>query len=356
MVSNRILMSAVVLTVFAMSAKGADSFTTNAASANAHATVVNNKMDYTPQIHGVIRSRWEGEFDDDEFGQRFQVKNARVSLAGNVLPALSYFIQIDACDCGKMKILDAYARWGFARTWRVQAGQFRVPFGVDCFRAPGSYYFANRSFIGKQMMNMREVGAKIGYYGTSAPLTVEGGVFNSAAMSDHNTWQRDMNYAVNASYRLHNVTLSAGYISAEPDAVRMNLVDGTVTWQTERWIVEGEYQNKHYTHSRHNSTNAWNIFTSYAMPLQHTTFNQLSFQARYDGMTDHSNGTRNAEGNLTTNDPARQRITVGSTLAFVQKPVKAAIRLNYEKYFYKSNVTAPKGDNDKIVAELVVKF
>lgn len=346
-------MSATALTLFALTAEGAENGS-NANNVEKKASV-ETKVNYMPQIHGTLRTRWEGEFDD-EFAQRFQVRNARLSVTGNVLPELSYFVQIDACDRGKMKILDAYARWGFAKEWKVQAGQFRVPYGVDCFRGPGSYYFANRSFIGKQVMNMRETGAKIGYYSTSAPLTLEAGMFNSISTDDHNKWQRAMNYAAKATYRLQNVTLSASYISAEPDSVRMNLIDGAATWEYDRWTVEGEYQNKHYTNDAYKTTHAWNIFASYALPLEHHTFNQLSFQARYDGMTDHSTGTRNGQGMLVTDHPERHRLTVGTTLAFVQKPVKAAIRLNYENYFYKDGVSPVKGDNDKIVAELVVRF
>ena len=314
------------------------------------------ETDYKPRIHGVLRTRWEGEFGNGVV-QRFQVRNARLSVGGNVLPDLSYFIQIDGCDRGKMKILDAYARWGFAGSWRVQAGQFRVPYSVDCFRGPGAYYFANRSFMAKHMLNMRAVGAKIGYYGTSSlPLTLEGGIFNATAMGDHDTWQRDMNYAAKATYRIGNTTFAVSYISAEPDSVRMNLVDGAITWQADRWIVVGEYQNKHYTNNRHSPSHGWNIFASYAIPLTNPTFNRLSFQARYDGMTDHSTGKRNENGNLITDNPTRQRMTLGTTLAFVKKPLKAAIRLNYEKYFYSNGLTAPKGEADKIVAELVVKF
>ena len=59
---------------------------------------------------------------------------------------------------------------------------------------------------------------------------------------------------------------------------------------------------------------------------------------------------------LTVNNPARRRITLGSTLTYQKKFLKTAIRLNYEKYFYDSNVNAPVGESDKIVAELVVKF
>ena len=37
-----------------------------------------DNVDYIPKIHGVIISRWEGEFDGDDFAERFQVRNARV--------------------------------------------------------------------------------------------------------------------------------------------------------------------------------------------------------------------------------------------------------------------------------------
>lgn len=320
-------------------------------------TITNNgteKVDYTPKIHGVIRTRWEGEFNEGEFGQRFQVRNARVSVSGNVMKDLSYFVQIDACDRGKLTFLDAYARWGFARNWRVQAGQFRVPYGVDCFRAPGAYYFANRSFLGKHMLNMREVGAKIGYYGIKLPVTIEAGIFNSAPKSNHEVWQKAMNYAAKASYRLSNVTIATGFISAEPDEVRMNLIDGCLTWANNRWIVEGEYQYKHYESGLHKPAHGWNLFASYAIPIHKTVFNSLSFQGRFDGMTDHSSGQRNTDGKLTTDQTERQRITIGSTLAYAHKAVKAAVRLNYEKYFH--NGMAATGEGDKIVAELVVKF
>jgi len=349
---NRIILSAIILAAMPAQADENRHDTADKESAN---SAVTDKVDYMPAIHGVLRTRWEGEFNDG-FAQRFQVRNARLSVAGKVLPSLSYFIQFDACDRGKMKFLDAYARWGFAADWKVQAGQFRVPYGVDCFRGPASYYFSNRSFMGKHVMNMREVGAKIGYYGTKIPLTLEAGMFNSAATSNHDVWQDAMNYAVKGSFRVGDVTFSASYISVKPDIVRINLVDGAVTWQTGRWIVEGEYQHKHYTNRSHKAVDAWNLFTSYAIPLDSHTFNSLSMQTRFDGMTDHSNGTCSSDGKLHVTEPARRRITVGATLSALRKNVKADLRLNYEKYFYDDNITVPKGDNDKIVAELVIKF
>lgn len=309
------------------------------------------------KVHGVVRARWEGEFGAEEFGQRFQVRNARVNVGGNVLPQLSYFIQIDACDRGKMLFLDAWGQWDFNSRWKIRAGQFRVPFGTDCFRAPGDYYFANRSFIAKNILNMREVGVKGGYYGSGKlPLTVEAGVFNSADKANHEVWQRQMNYAVKASYRIGNVTLSPSFISYQPQHVRINLVGGTVTWKSGRWIAEGEYANKHYTNRAHRAADSWNVFASYCMPLRNTVLDQLSFQARFDGITDHSTGVAGEDGHLTTDQNACRRVTAGASIAHINGAVKGLVRINYEKYFYDSGVIAPKGADDKILAELVVKF
>ena len=317
-----------------------------------------NKTDYVPKIHGVIRTRWEGEFahDGEDFHQRFQVRNARLLVEGNVLSNVGYYVRIDACDRGKMKILDAWVRWTIDRHWRVQAGQFRIPFGTDCFRGPGSYYFANRSFVGKYLLNIRQVGAKVGYYGTKVPLTVEAGMFNATPMTDHEPWQDAMDYAVKASYTLGNVTLASSFASVEPYGVRMNVVSGSATWQWDRMIVEGEYVNKHYTNHAHDAVDGWNVFGSYALPLRKSVFNQLSFQARYDGMLAHSTGKPDSDGLLPTDDPRRHRITVGSQLAYVKKQLKALIRLNYEHYFYGSGTPAPQGESNKVVAELVVTF
>ena len=321
--------------------------------------LVEERVSYTPQIHGVVRARWEGEFghDDEPFRHRFQVRNARVFIEGNVLPAVSYYVRVDACDRGKFKILDAWARWRFHDNWRIQAGQFRIPYGIDCFRGPGTYIFANRSFLHKYLLNMRNVGLRAGYYGAKIPLVVEAGLFNSTAMADHDKWQRAVNFAAKMNYRVGPVTLSTSFASVEPDSVRMNLWCGGATYSSGRWRFEAEYQNKHYTNKAHKVTQGWNIFGVYTLPLVNKgVFNRLDFMARYDGMTDCSNGTRNDDGLLITNDSRRQRLTVGAQIAYVKMPLKALIRLNYEHFFYPSGIAAAVGESNKVVAELVVRF
>lgn len=310
------------------------------------------KVDYMPKIHGVVRTRYEGSWDPS-WVQRFQVRNARVSVEGNVLQNLSYFIRVDVCDRGKFKFLDAYANWGFLRSWKLQAGQFRVPFGVACFRGPGTYIFANRTYLVKYMANIRQVGARIGWYGTPGiPLTIEAGVFNSKPNGDHSVWQNSMDFAAKAVWKIKNVSLSASYLSMKPYAVRTNHVDAAVVWQTGRWYVEGEYQHESYADGAFDATHGWEALASYTLPLNSKTFNFLSFQGRYDGINDYSTGAKNDEGRLTVNTCAQQRITLGASLGFLQKPVKALVRLNFEKVFSDESVD----HGDRIVAELVVKF
>lgn len=328
-------------------------FSAGAAPSDSDAAVEKN-LDRTPKIHGVFRGRYEGAWPD--YQQRFQVCNARVSLEGKILEDLDYFFRVDLCDRGTMKFLDAWARWKFAGEFAVQAGRFRVPFGVDAFRGPGGYIFANRSFIGKNMANLRQVGVQLGYYSSTLPLTIEAGIFNSSTAADQEVWQKDLDYAAKASYRLGNVTLSAGFLSMKPKGVRMNIVDGSVSWKAGNLLLEGEYQHLDYCGDAYKDVNAWLAFASYGIPVNWRPFNLWSFHGRFDAMTDHSTGSPNPDGFLVTDDAARRRITVGTSLACNIKKVKAEIIVDYEKYFYDSGVVAPVGQNDKIVAELVLKF
>ena len=320
----------------------------------AAAATAQEAVDYKPNNHGAIRTRWEMETESGD--SRFQVRNARVSLDGRIAQPIEYFIQADFCDRGTMKILDAWGRLTLAEGFKIQAGQFRMPFGVDPGRAPSNYIFSNRSYLGKEVCNVRAVGAKLMYSFKDVPLSIEAGAFNPTSISDHETWNSYMAYSGKVTYKWGNVKLNAGVKTIVPDSVRINLLDGNISWSAGRWLIEGEYINKHYTNGAHSTCHAYTIFADYHLPVKAGVFNQLSFQGRFDGMTTHSNGKRDAEGKLHTTDPARKRITIGTTLSYIQGPVHADIRVNYEKMFFDNDVKAPQGKGDKILAELVIRF
>ena len=103
------------------------------------------KQDYKPEIHGTIRAKYE--YQTGMGAGRFEVRNARVSITGNVLPKVAYKAEIDLSDEGTIKMLDAYARLFPWKDFTITAGQMRVPFTIDAHRSPHQQYFANRSFI-----------------------------------------------------------------------------------------------------------------------------------------------------------------------------------------------------------------
>lgn len=312
---------------------------------------------YMPAIHGALRTRFEHDFDNG--GSRFQVRNARVTIGGNVAPAIDYFIQTDLCDRGKMKILDAWGRIALARDLRLQAGQFRLPFGTDPFRGPANYVFANRSFIGKDMCNVRGVGAKLSWSVPVADrqrITLEGGAFNPTSISDHEIWVKELSYAAKEIYAIGNVKVSTGVQSLSPDSIRINLWNASCTWSSGGWTVEGEYMNKHYTRDTHKPAHGWLLWADYALPVKAGVFNRASFQARWDGITAHSDGRRDDSGALCSNRPARQRLTAGATMTYACKAVHCDLRLDYEKFFYRSGASVPPGEGDKICAEMVIRF
>jgi len=309
---------------------------------------------YVPNIHGAIRARWEDDLNASR--SRLVLRNARVSLDGGIAPAIDYFLQVDLCDQGSMKFLDGWARVKVADGLKVQAGRFRMPFGVDPFKGPANYVFSNRSFIGRQVCNVRAVGAKLTYDFSKIPLTIEGGIFNPAGNNDNAGWSSSYAYACRAIYRAGDFKIDAGLQSIRPDMIRINLLDGCLNWTSGRWVLECEYMYKHYTNNTHSAVHAYNVWGNYHMPVKAGIFNRLSFQGRFDGMTDHSSGIRNDSGNLTTTDPARNRITIGTTISYVTKLVWFDIRANFEKYLYHHGIDPVIGQGDRVAIEMVLKF
>lgn len=57
--------------------------------------------DYLPEVHGTIRAKYE--YQTTMGAGRFEVRNARVSVTGNVLPSVAYKAEIDLSDEGKSR-------------------------------------------------------------------------------------------------------------------------------------------------------------------------------------------------------------------------------------------------------------
>lgn len=234
----------------------------------------------------------------------------------------------------------------------------RVPFTIDAHRSPHLQYFANRSFIAKQVGNVRDVGAAVAWtFACKAPITLEGGIFNGSGLTNQkNFWTNSYKFSFKAQTllaRQFNITLSCQKANARDVSTMM--YDAGAFWDNSRWHIEAEYLRKHYARNSFPAVNAVDAFAVYRLPLK-KSLSAISFLGRYDYMSDHNSGGKGDDGKLSVDDPESHRLTGGITLSFGKKSLQADIRMNYEQYFYAKGVTPAISEQNKIVLEFVAHF
>lgn len=341
-------------------------------------------QEYKPSIHGTIRGKYERQFsssgnhDEDAAStdaQRFEVRNARISVDGALNQKIGYKAEIDLCDEGTVKMLDAYGRVKLTERLDVQIGQYRVPFTIDAHRSPHQQYFANRSFIAKQVGSIRDVGLSATY--TMARNAggwgniVQGGLFNGSGLTGQKDyWTSSVNFSLKEQLLMpHGWLVEASMQKVRPDGVTIMMYDGALQWHNSSWICEAEYVHKDYAHGAFRGVNAVDAFVCYdqwlsGRPTAGRLLQKVSYLARFDYMGDNSDGFHYLDGSkssaleaaLRINDAARRRLTAGVTLSLGQKAFTADLRLNYEKYFYDEGARIKTSEHDKLVAELMVRF
>lgn len=314
------------------------------------------KSPYIPDFHGTIRAKYEYEPTINK--GRFEIRNARLSVEGKIIPIVRYKAEIDLSDEGSIKMLDAYIRLQPKERLKFTFGQMRVPFSIDAHRSPHLQYFANRSFIAKQVGNVRDVGVAASWtFGARTPITLEGGVFNGSGLTNFkNFWTSDYNFSLKSQiclWRQFNIVLSCQ--KAKASDVNTYMYDGGIYWENSRWHIEAEYLRKHYANDAFRPVNAVDAFAAYRLPLKRNKM-ALSFLGRYDYMSDHSKGSKDENGILLVDDPERHRLTGGMTLSLGKGALQADIRLNYEQYFYNKGVEPSISEQNKIVLEFVAHF
>ncbi len=312
---------------------------------------------YIPDIEGTVRAKYE--YQPTLGASRFQVRNARVGMTGKLLPIAGYKLEIDLSDEGKVRMLDAYAKLSPFRGWSLSVGQMRVPFTIDAHRSPHAQYFANRSFIAKQVGDVRDVGFTIEYCFGDLPVVLQGGMFNGSGditEQGQKKWTRNANYSFKAQVfpsKGFNITLSTQKISPLENSIFMHDIGSYVEYAG--FHIEAEYLYKHYAGGKYRNVHSFNGFANYDIALK-KVFQKVSILCRYDMMTDHWDGTTfDEEGQVATSDAGRHRVTAGVTLS-LSKPFVADLRINYEKYFYKKDVVVNESEQDKICIELMLRF
>ena len=324
--------------------------------------VDNSWKQYLPTLNATFKGKYEVLTDGDDAGaSRFQVRNMRVSIAGDILPALlSYRAEVDLCASGKISMLDAWGCFAIPATGlSVTAGQMRVPYTIDSHRAPHKQVFANRSWVAKYGGTKRDVGVTLAWtLPVAVPTTLQGGLFNGSGIDGQGGyWTRTYEFAVKAQTTLcRRYTFEASCLHTRPDGIGITAWNAGFAYDDALWHLEGEYVAKCYRHGAFEPVNIVNAFAVRRFPLGGKVLTGVSALARYDYMGSYSNGRRNDDGLLYTTESRRQRLTAGSTLILGRGAHYAEVRLNYEQYFYPSGAIKKPGDTSKFVAELMIRF
>ena len=325
-----------------------------------------------PQIHGILRGKYEYQPDLD--ASRFEVRNARLSAEGSLPLRSSYKLEVDLCDESAIKMKDAWVRVNPWSTLRITLGQQRMPFSIDAHRNPSAQYFANRSFIAKQVGDMRDVGAAVGYdvknKESRKVLSIDAGIYNGSNLDNQKSaWFTSPAYSARIQYLpikgLALIPSIQHQLIAGREASYTSLDLGAY-YECGGLHVEAEYLRKFYAKDAFDPCNAIDAMAIYKMPLKNASSSApstgyltgISYLLRYDYMDNHSDGKKGfAEGttHLQQSDAQRHRLTAGLTFHVANPYFPTDIRLNYEKYWYPHG-GAKDSEQDKLVAELMIRF
>ncbi len=311
-------------------------------------------IDYTPSIGGTIRGKYE--YNTSLEAHRFQVRNARYSIRGAVSPHASYKAEIDLSNEGQIRMLDAFVQMNATPQFAFIIGQQKVPFSTDNLRSPHNLLFANRSFLGKQLAGLRDVGATIEYgISDNIPLELIVGVYNGKGLYNQQEWRTELSYAFRGVYSpTKNWEFQINYNTIQPYDLRLYIFNGGLMFTTERWIIETEAYYKQYDNKVFPDTKGFFAMASYDIPTPKLkSMESISPRLRFDYMSDDNNGRiDDITNSYIVNDVQRSRITSGINFNF-KKPFVNEIRLNYEYYIYAAHL--PNKDS-KLVIEFVTKF
>lgn len=274
---------------------------------------------YIPTFQGTFRGYFEQSTYDGS--SRFTVRNARVAASGAPVDFLQYKVQVDLCDRGKFKVNDVYVSVLPVSSLKLTLGLQRVPFSIGASRSTHLRHFLHRSFVGKHTANLRSVGFKAAYTFKTLSTTLEGGIFNGGGNEEQGNWHKgDWVYSVKATYASPTGLWPAmAFMSRVLENKRVNMGGASLTFDKGRWFAEAEG-----FYARWNKRDCWQYVAAaqYRIPLKTRMANLLSFEGRFDGMTDGPNG-------LT----ATKRVTAGTTVSYAVAKFHADLKINYEQYF-----------------------
>ncbi|MDR0711992.1 MAG: OprO/OprP family phosphate-selective porin [Prevotellaceae bacterium] len=329
---------------------------------------VEMKKDYAPKIDGIVKVKFEGSLYDSRV--RFDVRNSRFGVRGNVSENMSYRTQVEFSNEGKLSVLDAYVTYRLPLV-AVSLGQQHYAFSTDLARNPMQNIFANRTFVAKYAVNfsyLADTSVKVGSMGSRdiggllaislrrwAPIVLKVGLFNGSGVNNP-VWQESLNISAKAEYGgERGLQAAISYYNGQtPHAQNITMWGGELRYIANAFTLDGEAVQRTYSfNSEQNTLTAAYLQGFYKFYLKPNSFAKyLAPTLRYDiirnGCYDGAAGQFDA-----------QRVSVGASLGISRKAFKGEIRVSFEKYAASRkpvNFHANPLLHDKVTIEMVAAF
>lgn len=303
------------------------------------------KKDYIPKFTATVLGRYE--YNINQNAHHFELRHTRIGVSGSVHPMFSYMALVDLTYGGAFSPVAIFAQFKPVKGLSFLIGYDKMPFSNENLLSPYMYYFSDKSFLTQKLTAWSDVGGVVAYkWDKVVPFEIKAGVFNAAGFNRQMQFQKTLNYVARATVEpFKDFKLTLNYAAVKPEQLRMHNVDVGVAYDIANLHLESEYIYKWYADGLFKPTHAFYGFGYYKIYFGKQ---YVALSLRYDAIT--PNCTGKLVDDVYVLDIYRQRITAGVTLAFIQKPCRAAIRLDYEKYFVHKGIDCTE---DRLILELI---
>ena len=312
------------------------------------------------RFDGVLKAKVETSTDAGVL--RFNVRNARVGVRGEIGARLSYRLQVELSGEGVFQPLDLFGTLHLAKNFSFQFGQQFIPFENNYIISPAESMFANRAFLGKYFTpGTRDIGAMAQYrfHIGGFPMEGQAGMFNGGRINNPQ-WTSRPSFAFRLiAGKMDGFRTTAKIyryyreLNDNSDALDLLLWGADLHYDKNGMRVEAELMNRHSYITGLDLLGTY-VQGAYTFSLPNANlFHCLTPTARWDAMG----------YDLKKEGFDVQRITVGINFGLTFIPFDSVFRINYENYFLRKDVDFPDfhdrdphvADN-KLTLELVVRF
>jgi hypothetical protein len=307
------------------------------------------------KLDGTLKTKFEWGLNSGDV--RFNLRNSRIGLSGNLNQYAGYRVQVELSSEGKFDILDGFVSLNLAGRGGIRLGQSSIPFENPYIITPSQSMFANRAFVGKFFTaGSRDIGA-VAYYEINGalPFLLEGGVFNGGKINNPQWTKRPslaLRFTMGSLAHFRTSVKAYSYPNEENDWLFWG---ADISYRKKDYLLQAEVMNRYdYNATRHADKNFTGAYLQSAYLFHYAflkLFHSITPAVRWDAMT----------YGLTRSGIDVHRITAGISFGLTNKPFDSCLRIDFEHYFVRNASRELAGSDDhvsdnKLTLELLLVF